>query len=142
MPTTPVKIDETLPTELAEVRRVQSEIKDALQANGFGERDMFHVELAMEEALVNAMKHGNQLDADKRVYLQYAITPEQFDVRIEDEGVGFNPDDVPDPTIPENLERACGRGLYMIRCFMSDVQYHGKGNVVTMSKKKSPPDEE
>lgn len=142
MPSTSVKVEETLPTELAEVRRVQSDIKDALQANSFGERDMFHIELAMEEALVNAMKHGNQLDADKRVMLRYTITPERFDVRIEDEGVGFNPEDVPDPTIPENLERACGRGLYMIRCFMTDVQYHGKGNVVTMTKRKSPPDEE
>lgn len=142
MPSTSVNVEETLPTELAEVRRVQSDIKDALQANSFGERDMFHIELAMEEALVNAMKHGNQLDADKRVRLHYTITPDRFDVRIEDEGTGFNPDDVPDPTIPENLERACGRGLYMIRCFMTDVQYHGKGNVVTMSKRKSPPDEE
>lgn len=142
MHSTSVNIDETLPTELAEVRRVQSEIKDSLAANGFGERDMFHIELAMEEALVNAMKHGNQLDSDKRVALRYSVTPEQFDVRIEDEGAGFNPDDVPDPTMPENLERACGRGLYMIRCFMTDVRYHGKGNVVTMSKRKSPPDEE
>jgi serine/threonine-protein kinase RsbW len=142
MHSTSVTVDETLPTELAEVRRVQSEIKDSLAANGFGERDMFHIELAMEEALVNAMKHGNQLDADKRVALHYAITPEKFDVRIEDEGAGFNPDDVPDPTMPENLERACGRGLYMIRCFMTDVRYHGRGNVVTMTKHKSPPEEE
>ncbi|QEL20402.1 ATP-binding protein [Limnoglobus roseus] len=142
MPSTSVKVAETLPTELAEVRRVQSDIKDALQANGFGERDMFHIELAMEEALVNAMKHGNQLDTDKAVQLHYTVTPEQFDVRIEDEGGGFNPDDVPDPTVPENLERACGRGLYMIRCFMTEVRYIGKGNVVAMTKKKSPPDEE
>lgn len=141
MPTA-LSVDETLPTLLAEVRRVQSDIKDGLQANGFGERDMFHVELAMEEALVNAMKHGNQLDEDKWVRLKYSITPEIFEVRIEDQGGGFNPDDVPDPTMPENLERACGRGLYMIRSFMNDVCYHGRGNVVTMSKKKSPPDEE
>ncbi len=142
MHSTATDVNETLPTALAEVRRVQSDIKDALQAHNFGERDMFHIELAMEEALVNAMKHGNQLDADKHVHVHYTITPEQFDVRIEDEGIGFNPEDVPDPTIPENLERACGRGLYMIRCFMTDVTYHGKGNVVTMAKKKSPPDEE
>ena len=142
MPTTALSVDETLPTLLAEVRRVQSDIKDGLQANGFGERDMFHVELAMEEALVNAMKHGNQLDEDKWVRLKYSITPEIFEVRIEDQGGGFNPDDVPDPTMPENLERACGRGLYMIRSFMNDVCYQGRGNVVTMCKRKSPPEEE
>ncbi|MBL8865323.1 MAG: ATP-binding protein [Gemmataceae bacterium] len=140
MPPSDFSFDESLPTVLAEVRRVQSDIKDGLQAHGFGERDMFHIELAMEEALVNAMKHGNQLDSDKFVRLQYTITPEFFDVRIEDQGAGFNPDDVPDPTMPENLERACGRGLYMIRSFMNEVVYHGRGNIVTMRKQKSPPD--
>ncbi len=138
----PLTVDETLPTVLSEVRRVQSDIKDGLQAQGFGERDMFHVELAMEEALVNAMKHGNQLDEDKLVLLKYTITPDVFEVRIEDQGSGFNPDDVPDPTMPENLERACGRGLYMIRSFMNDVTYLGKGNIITMRKVKSPPEEE
>ena len=142
MPDTSVSIDEVLPTELAEVRRVQSDLKDALQANGFSDRDMFHIELAMEEALVNAMKHGNQLDADRRVFLRYKIIGEAFDVRIEDEGTGFAPDSVPDPTAPENLERACGRGLYMMRSFMTDVQYHGRGNVLTMKKVKSPPEDE
>ena len=142
MPQSALCVDETLPTELAEVRRVQTDIKDGLQAHGFGDRDMFHVELAMEEALVNAMKHGNQLDADKSVKLHYTITPEIFEVRIEDQGGGFNPDDVPDPTVPENLERACGRGLYMIRSFMNEVHYHGRGNIILMRKRKSPPDEE
>jgi serine/threonine-protein kinase RsbW len=139
---TDVAVTEILPTDLSEVRRIQSELKDALTSKGFSERDMFHIELAMEEALVNAMKHGNQLDPHKRVYLRYRIFEESFDVRVEDEGLGFEPNDVPDPTAPENIERACGRGLYMMRCFMTVVQYHGRGNVVTMQKVKSPPEDE
>ena len=106
----------------------------ALQANRFGETDQFAVKLAVEEALVNAIKHGNQLDPDKRVRVRYAVDGETFQIHITDEGPGFNPDDVPDPTLPENLERCCGRGLLLIRKFMTEVSYHGCGNVVTMSK--------
>ncbi len=128
-------------TDLSEVRRIQGEIKDALQAHQFSDRDMFHIELALEEALVNAIKHGNQLDTEKKVFVKYSVTPERFDIRIEDEGAGFNPGEVPDPTAFENIERPCGRGLYMIRSFMNDVTYHGRGNVVTMIKVRSKDEE-
>jgi serine/threonine-protein kinase RsbW len=74
------------------------------------------------------------LDPDKRVHVAYTVTPERFDIRITDEGPGFSPEDVPDPTLPENLERCCGRGLLLIRKFMTEVNYHGCGNVITMSK--------
>jgi serine/threonine-protein kinase RsbW len=69
------------------------------------------------------------------------VTAERFDITIADEGQGFNPDEVPDPTAIENIERPCGRGLLLIRGFMTEVQYHGKGNVVSMSKVKdgAPP---
>ena len=98
------------------------------------DHDIFSIKLALEEALVNAIKHGNQLDPDKSVRVSYRITPDRFDVKITDEGPGFNPEDVPDPTAPENLERPCGRGLLLIRGFMTSVEYKGKGNVVAMSK--------
>jgi serine/threonine-protein kinase RsbW len=124
----------TIPSDLAEARRVQELIADSLSANGYTEHDTFAIKLALEEALVNAIKHGNQLDADKRVFVVYNVTPERFDIRITDEGAGFNPEDVPDPTAIENLERPCGRGLLLMRGFMTEVQYHGRGNVVTMAK--------
>lgn len=124
----------TIASELPEARRVQEQIEEALQANGYTEHDIFAIKLALEEALVNAIKHGNQMDPDKRVFVVFGVTPERFDIRITDEGVGFNPEDVPDPTAIENLERPCGRGLLLMRGFMTDVQYHGRGNVVSMSK--------
>jgi serine/threonine-protein kinase RsbW len=129
-----IAAERVLPSDLAEARRVQEEIEEALQAARYGDRDIFSIKLALEEALVNAIKHGNQMDPDKRVHVAYTVTPERFDIRITDEGPGFNPEDVPDPTLPENLERCCGRGLLLIRKFMTDVAYHGRGNVVTMSK--------
>ena len=124
----------TITSDLAEARRVQEQIEEALQASGYTEHETFAIKLALEEALVNAIKHGNQLDADKRVYVAYHVTPERFDIRITDEGTGFNPEDVPDPTAIENLERPCGRGLLLMRGFMTEVEYLGRGNVVRMSK--------
>jgi serine/threonine-protein kinase RsbW len=124
----------TIPSDLAEARRVQERIEEALTASAYTEHDIFAIKLALEEALVNAIKHGNQMDPDKRVFVVFHVTAERFDIRITDEGEGFNPEDVPDPTAIENLERPCGRGLLLMRGFMTEVQYHGKGNVVTMAK--------
>jgi len=132
-----------LPNDLAEVRRVQDDIESALQANRFGDSDVFAIKLAVEEALVNAIKHGNQLDPEKKVRVGYAVNDDRFDITITDEGPGFNPADVPDPLDEINIERNCGRGVFLIKSFMTSVEYHGCGNTVAMSKVKSPdePDE-
>lgn len=124
----------SIPSDLGEARRVQELIEGALQAAGYTEHDVFAIKLALEEALVNAIKHGNQMDPDKRVFVVFNVTPDRFDIRITDEGAGFNPEDVPDPTAIENLERPCGRGLLLMRGFMTEVEYHGRGNVVSMAK--------
>ena len=126
----------TIASDLAEARRVQEQIEQALQACAFSEHDIFAIKLALEEALVNAIKHGNQMDTDKQVFVTYRVTRDRFEVRITDEGDGFNPEDVPDPTAIENIERACGRGLLLMRGFMTEVTYHGKGNSVSMAKTK------
>jgi serine/threonine-protein kinase RsbW len=123
-----------IPSDLAEARRVQEEIAEVLTSARYGEHDIFSIKLALEEALVNAIKHGNQLDPDKQVTVWYCVTEERFEVRITDEGPGFDPADVPDPTLPENIERFCGRGLLLIRNFMTEVTYHGRGNMVTMTR--------
>src|SRR5579871_3847373 len=91
----------TIPSDLAEARRVQEEIVAALVAGRYSEHDVFSIKLAVEEALVNAIKHGNQMDPGKRVTVAYRVTADVFEVRIVDEGPGFNPEDVPDPTDPE-----------------------------------------
>ncbi len=121
-------------SDLGEVRPLQDRLESALAAAGWTEHEQFAIKLAVEEAVVNAIKHGNGMDPDKRVRIGYTITPARFDIRIADEGPGFNPGDVPDPTDPGNIERPCGRGLLLINGFMDEVKYHGKGNVVTMTK--------
>lgn len=137
-----VSADVTIPSDLGEARLLQEQIEAALHATSYTEHDIFAIKLAVEEALVNAIKHGNQLDPDKTVVVNYQVTCDRFEITITDEGPGFNPEDVPDPTAIENIERPCGRGLLLIRGFMTDVQYVGRGNVVTMSKvRNGTPDE-
>ena len=123
-----------IPSDPAEARRVQDDIEQALKACEFEERDIFSIKLALEEALVNAIKHGNQMDRTKTVRIAYRIQSDRFDVLITDEGKGFDPTDVPDPTAIENLERPCGRGLMLMRHYMTAVTFHGHGNTVQMCK--------
>lgn len=131
-PCLPLEI--VIASDLNEARRVQAEIESALRHVQFTEHDIFAIKLALEEALVNAIKHGNQLDLAKAVRVSYAVTAERFEVQVADEGPGFDPHEVPDPTAPENLERPCGRGLLLMRHYMTEVAYHDRGRAVRMSK--------
>jgi serine/threonine-protein kinase RsbW len=119
------------------VAEVVEAIAADLAAAAYPRKDLFAVRLALEEALVNAVKHGNQGDPGKEVRVRYHLTAERLLVEIEDEGAGFDPADVPDPLEPENLERTCGRGLLLMRTYMSWVKYNDRGNCVTMRKDRS-----
>ena len=123
----------------AEARRVQDDIEAALKGVQFSEQDIFCIRLAVEEALVNAMKHGNRMDRTKKVSVSYRVHNDEFIIRIRDEGKGFNPAEVPDPTVEENLERACGRGLLLMRYYMTEVLFLEKGNVCEMRKRRAAP---
>jgi serine/threonine-protein kinase RsbW len=126
--------DVVIPSDTAAARRIQEDIERGLKGHRFDERDIFSVKLALEEALVNAIKHGNQMDRTKKIHITYRITPERLEIDIADEGPGFDPSDVPDPMAAENLERPCGRGLLLIRHYMNEVIFHPPGNRLTMIK--------
>jgi serine/threonine-protein kinase RsbW len=123
-----------IPSDPAEARRVQDHIENQLKSCQFEDSEIFSIKLALEEALVNAIKHGNQMDRSKNVHIQYRVSEERFDIQIVDEGKGFDPEDVPDPLAIENLERPCGRGLLLMRHYMTEVNFHAPGNKLTMSK--------
>jgi serine/threonine-protein kinase RsbW len=127
-------VDVVIPSDTAEARRVQEQIELLLQTGQVSERDIFSIKLALEEALVNAIKHGNQMDRSKSVRIAYRLQNDRFEILIRDEGCGFDPSDVPDPTAVENLERPCGRGLMLMRHYMSAVSFTEGGNCVSMSK--------
>jgi len=123
-----------IPSDPTEARRVQDDIEADLKRCQFADKEIFSIRLALEEGLVNAIKHGNQLDRNKNVHITYRVNPERFDIRIIDEGPGFDPEDVPDPMAVENLERPCGRGLLLMRHYMTEVVFHPPGNRLEMSK--------
>jgi len=118
----------------AEARQVQDNIEAELRHHHFDDREIFCIKLALEEALVNAIKHGNQLDRKKHVQVAYRVNSSRFDVRITDEGPGFDPEEVPDPMAVENLERPCGRGLLLMKHYMTDVVFDPPGNRLYMCK--------
>jgi serine/threonine-protein kinase RsbW len=109
----------------------------AMDRSGFSGKDLFGVRLAMEEAIVNAVKHGNRGDKNKHVRVGYQVHQERVLVEIEDQGSGFNPDQVPDPTAPENLEKPSGRGLLLMKTYTTWVRFNARGNCVTLCKERS-----
>ena len=107
-----------------------------VEAVGFPEREVFAIRLALEEALVNAIKHGHKGDPSKEVQLRYHVLPNRLLVEIEDQGPGFNPNAVPNPLAVENLDRSCGRGLLLMRHYMTWVHFNETGNRVTMCRQR------
>lgn len=128
---------ESIPSDLTVARGILVRIESALHEHQFSDKEIFDIKLATEEALVNAIKHGNQLDENKKVHIHYEIHLDRFDIRISDEGSGFDPSDLPDPTDPENLERPCGRGVFLIRHYMNRVSFSNNGTTIVMVKWRS-----
>jgi serine/threonine-protein kinase RsbW len=124
----------TLPSVRGAGKQFINELLQELHHCGWGEYDIFGVHLSVEEALVNAVKHGNQHDESKRVHVTCRVSKQNLWIEITDEGCGFNPCDVPDCTADENLETPNGRGIMLMRSFMSRVQYSQQGNCVTLEK--------
>jgi serine/threonine-protein kinase RsbW len=99
--------------------------------------DIFGVHLAVDEALVNAIFHGNALDETKQVRFSCRLSPRKIWVEITDEGPGFDPDSLPDPTTP--CRRGCpgGRGVLLMRAFMSRVEFCDHGSRVVLEKERA-----
>ena len=112
-------------------------IKNARTA-GFDESACFGIQLALDEALANAIIHGNARSAETTVEITYDITPQAVYLSVKDEGDGFNPKNVDDPTSEKNLEVPAGRGLFLMRAYMTLVCYNSRGNCVTMIHERTP----
>ena len=113
------------------------ELLDDVKTCGFDEDGVFAIHLAMEEAFVNAVRHGNKADEQRCISVECFITPEKFDISISDEGSGFAPKTVPDPRCEENLYKSSGRGLLLMRSYMDVVEHNDVGNCVHMIKYRS-----
>jgi serine/threonine-protein kinase RsbW len=116
---------------------LMEDILQTLERLGWNGRDFFGIQMALEESLTNAIRHGNRLDESKEVLVECKLSGEKFWLRVTDEGSGFRPMEVPDCTADENLECPGGRGLALIKAYMTRVEYNEQGNCVTMEKSRT-----
>ncbi len=125
-----------IPSDLHQTHIPKRAIQEELKSRGFSVEEMFGVKLALEEALTNAVKHGNADDHSKHVTIRYAITTEKAIIIVRDEGTGFEPDHVPDCTAPERLPIPYGRGIMLMRAYMDEVCYRDNGREVYFVKRR------
>jgi len=124
-------------TAAEDVNAVLGFVAEAMDAADYPDRDLFAVRLALAEALSNALRHGHRGDPTRPVRVRHHVDARRVLVEVEDQGDGFDPARVPDPRAPENRERPGGRGLVLMRAYMTWVRYNGRGNCVTMCKDRS-----
>ncbi len=117
-----------------DMERTIETIIAAMTAASFPDRDIRRLHLALEEAIVNANKHGHRGDWSKPITVRYSVTEMGMVAEIEDQGLGFDPAQVADPLAPENLERPSGRGLLLMRTYMSNVCHNEQGNCICLCK--------
>ena len=119
---------------ISELRRVCAKILCHTRTLEYSDDDLFAVHLAMEEAIVNAVRHGNKQDPAKDVVIEYDLTPERIDLWVTDQGKGFDFEHLADPRLDGNIYKTYGRGVLLIRSYMDSVEYNDVGNSVHMTK--------
>ena len=124
----------TLVSERGAHLPLMDEILGELAKRGWDGRDYFGIQMALEESLSNAIRHGNKLDTDKSVEVECKLSEEAFWIRIRDEGDGFQPEEVADCTTEEGLACHGGRVMMLINAYMSRVEHNEAGNCITMHK--------
>jgi serine/threonine-protein kinase RsbW len=132
-------IELSIDSKLEFLDLVGSVTKSVLAKMGYDEEDAGWIELAVHEAVINAIKHGNKHAPDKQVDVKFDIELEKLVISIKDDGEGFDPSALPDPLDPSNLLNPSGRGIFYMRTFMDDVEYstHPEGGtLVRMTKNK------
>ena len=124
----------TIPSDPAVGSALVDELIEAMTDRQWPPEELFRVQLAYEEAIINAISHGNQNDPEKTVCVEMRCGDQQVWIRITDQGSGFDPASVPDPRQDDRLESLGGRGVLLIHEIMSEVRYNDPGNQITMIK--------
>jgi serine/threonine-protein kinase RsbW len=127
-----------LPSRIESVDRVAIEADEFAKSCGFGDEFVSAIDLAIRESVANAVKHGNKFDETKDVEVTFADSSDEFVITVRDHGSGFDVDEIPDPTNPENLLKANGRGILFMNAFMDEVSWsnHDEGGMVVKMVKK------
>ena len=128
-----------LPSRIESVDEAASKADDFAKKSGLGDDFISSIDLAVRESVANAVKHGNKFDESKSVEVKLLRSDSGFEMFVRDFGSGFDPEDIPDPTDPENLLKASGRGILFRRAFMDEVDWAeaaGGGTVIHMVKRQ------
>ncbi len=126
-----------IPSDTTEGLAVQEQIISLMEKHDYSMRDIFAMRLSLEEGITNAIKHGNRGDRDKKVSIFADVSEERLRVEVVDEGEGFEPEAVPDPTADDFIDRACGRGLMLMRAYLNFVEYSEGGTKITMERDRN-----
>jgi serine/threonine-protein kinase RsbW len=119
---------------------VQNVVVDAMDRHGYSKASRFAVRLALAEAIANAFKHGHKgLAPTTTIGFSFQVSSDLVRIVVEDQGPGFKPEDIPDPTLDENIEKASGRGLMLIRAYVTRISHNAKGNQLEMVYEKPQP---
>lgn len=130
------RVSYTLASTLDSVNRAESLAAETAARAGFSEDEQSNIAMAVREAAVNAVLHGNAYDPEKKVFIVYERTGDALVITITDQGKGLDPERLPDPLSPENLMKGSGRGIFLIRAFMDEVKFRNAqpGTEITLIK--------
>jgi len=130
-------VSHTMESTLESVNKAEEMADKAASQAGFDEDARGGISMAVREAMINAVMHGNGYSPDKRVKLSFEQSGDNLVITIKDEGAGMNPDNIPDPLAPENLMKQSGRGIFLMRAFMDDVKFRKlePGTEITLIKR-------
>ena len=131
------KYNQKVPSQPDVCAQIIEVLLKQLHSANWSNKDIFGIHMAMEEAIMNAVRHGNQCAPDKQVHVEITISGDQFYAKITDQGDGFDPAAVPDPTLYENLNKTCGRGVTLMKNFVDEVIFNEKGNSVELKKTRT-----
>jgi serine/threonine-protein kinase RsbW len=126
-----------LPTKLESVEEAAIEVDKFAKSVGFSEEEIYAIDMAVREAVANAVKHGNLLDESKSVEVTFSNLPRALEITVRDFGTGFDIEEIPDPTKPENLLKVNGRGILFMRNFTEEVEWerHPEGGMIVKMRK-------
>lgn len=134
------RVSFTLDSTLDSVNKIEQTAEQYAQRAGFDEDTIPHIAMAVREAAVNAVLHGNAYDVSKHVTASFETNSDALVIRITDQGPGLDPTTLPDPLAPENILRGSGRGIFLIRAFMDEVKFRQlhPGTELTLIKHRTP----
>ena len=134
------RVSLTLSSSLESVDTVEQTAEDFAARAGFDEDTVPNIAMAVREAAVNAVLHGNAYNPAKRITVSFEANSDALVVRVIDQGSGLDPSNIPDPLAPENILRGSGRGIFLIRAFMDEVHFRQlhPGTELTLIKHRAP----